>query len=71
VSEQAIRCWENVKINIPKLSESLLRLLYREHIHDREGKIATILKEIANLEDTASDQKLIFKATSKGWRTAA
>jgi DNA-binding transcriptional regulator YiaG len=71
VSEQAIRRWENGKVNIPKPSESLLRLLYREHIHDREGKIAIILKEIANLEDTLNDHKLHFKTTSKGWRSAA
>ncbi len=30
VSEQAIRHWENGKIKIPKLSESLLRFLYSD-----------------------------------------
>lgn len=70
VSEQAIRRWENGKINIPKPSESLLRLLYREHIHDREGMISSILKEIANLEEVI-DHQLHFKATRKGWESAA
>src|SRR5262245_51489104 len=35
VSEQEIRRWENGKIKIPKPSESLLRLLYREHVNDK------------------------------------
>lgn len=71
VSEQAIRRWENGKIAMPKPSESLLRLLYREHIHDQDGKISTILKEIADLEETIDDPELLFKSTSKGWKSAA
>jgi len=71
VSEQAIRRWENAKANIPKPSESLLRLLYREHIHNREGKIATILKEIANLEDRINNHELHFKTSSNGWQSTA
>jgi putative transcriptional regulator len=43
VSEQEIHRWENGKVKISKPSESLLRLLYREHINDGGGKIASIL----------------------------
>lgn len=71
MSEQTIRRWENGKINIPKPSESLLRLLYREHIHNRDGKIVKLLKAIANLEEGIAYRKMHFKGTSKGWKSAA
>lgn len=71
VSEQAIRRWEKGKVAIHKPSESLLRLLYREHVHDRDGKIATVLKKIADLEEMINDKELHFKDTSKGWQSAA
>jgi DNA-binding transcriptional regulator YiaG len=69
ISEQEIRRWENEKIKIPKPSESLLRLLYREHVDDRSGEIASILKEISKIEEKLS--KIIFKDTKKGWQAAA
>lgn len=69
VSEQEIRRWENGKIKIPKSSESLLRLLYREHVNDQSGKIASVLKEMSNLEEKLS--KIRFKDTKKGWKAAA
>lgn len=71
MSEQAIRRWESGKIAMPKPSESLLRLLYREHINDRDGKISTILKKIADLEESLNDKEMIFKDTLKGWKSAA
>jgi len=71
VSDQAIRRWENGKVAIHKPSESLLRLLYREHVHDRDGKISTVLKQIADLEEELNDKELLFKDTSKGWQSAA
>lgn len=71
VSEQTVRRWENGKINIPKPSESLLRLLYRDKINDQHGKISKILKEIANLEDKISDKEIIFEDTLKGWKASA
>ena len=71
MSEQAIRRWENGKIAIPKPSESLLRLLYREHVNDRDGKISTVLKKIANLEEMINDKDILFKDTARGWQTAA
>lgn len=70
VSEQAIRRWETGKINIPKPPEALLRLLYREHIQDKDGKISTVLKKIADLEEEINGE-LHFKDTAKGWRAAA
>ena len=71
VSEQTVRRWENGKINIPKPSESLLRLLYREKINTKNGKVSTILKEIANLEDKINDKEIVFKDTLKGWKASA
>lgn len=71
MNEQAIRRWENGKVTIPKPSESLLRLLYREHVHDKDGKIKTVLKKIADLEEMLKDKEILFKDTPKGWRSAA
>lgn len=71
VSEQAIRRWENGKITIPKPSESLLRLLYREHIHNHQGEISALLKKIADLEEAINTDELLFKSTAKGWQKSA
>ena len=71
ISEQAIRRWENGKISIPKPSEGLLRLLYREHINDKDGKIATMLKRVAELESELHEHELLFQDTEDGWRSAA
>ena len=70
VSEQAIRRWENGKVDMPKPSESLLRLLYKEHVHDT-GSVSVMLKRIADLEEAINHHELLFKATSKGWQQAA
>lgn len=71
ISDQAVRRWENGKVTIPKPSESLLRLLYREHVHDKDGKISTVLKEIADLEEMLNDNEILFKDTPrKGWQSA-
>ena len=71
VSEQAVHRWEKEKTVIPKPSELLLRLLYREHVHDEAGKISKSLKAIADLEDELNNKPIHFKDTSKGWQTAA
>ncbi len=71
VSEQTIRRWECGKITISKSSESLLRLLYREHIHNQEGKISTMLKKIAALEDEGAETHIHFEDTPQGWKSAA
>lgn len=71
VSDQAVRRWEGGKVEIPKPSEFLLRLLYREHVCDKSGKISATLKEIADLENQMSDQPILFKDTAKGWKSAA
>jgi hypothetical protein len=54
-----------------KYFESLIRLLYREHIHNQDGKISNILKKISQLEETIYDMKIICKETAKGWKAAA
>jgi putative transcriptional regulator len=71
VSEQEIRRWEQGKIKIPKPSESLLRLIYREHANDQSRKIVSTLKRIANLEERLSEIQLIFQDTKNGWEAAA
>lgn len=71
ISEQAVRRWERGKVTIPKPSESLLRLLYREHVHDKDGKISTVLKEISDLEEMLNDKEILFKDTRQGWKSAA
>jgi DNA-binding transcriptional regulator YiaG len=71
MSEQEICRWEQGKVKIPKPSESLLRLIYREHCNDQNGKIVSTLKEIANLESKIKDIQIVFKDTKKGWQAAA
>lgn len=71
VNEQAIRRWENGKINIPNPSASLLRLLYREHAKDHDGEISSLLKKIANLEDNIDKQEFFFRTTADGWHATA
>jgi DNA-binding transcriptional regulator YiaG len=74
VSEQSIRRWEKGQI-ASKSAESLLRLLYREHAHqirhNKDGKISVMLKHIADLEERNNNDELLFKDTSKGWKSAA
>ncbi len=71
VSEQSIHRWEKKKSAIPKPSELLLRLIYRENVHNQDGEISRMLKEIANLEDQLNGRDIFFKDTSKGWQAAS
>lgn len=70
MTEQAVRRWESGKVNIPKPSESLLRLLFKEHINDKEGKISSLLKRISDLEEL-NNEDIVFKTTPQGWKSAA
>lgn len=71
LSERAMSRWESGKtVNVPKPSESLLRLLYQEHVSDRSGKIVAILKRIAELEEEINEGPILFKDTAKGWSAA-
>lgn len=71
VSEQAVHRWETGKTEIPKPSESLLRILYRDHVNDQQGKIATLLKKIADLENESDHSRIFFIDTNQGWQSAA
>ncbi len=71
VSEQAVHRWETGKSEPPKPSVALLRLLYREQVTNQNGKISTLLKDIANLEDVVNDQPILFVDTKQGWQSAA
>ena len=71
VSAQAVHRWEKGKTSMPKPSECLLRLLYREHVNNQNSKISRTLKEIAHLEDKMNDKPILFKDTPRGWKTAA
>jgi DNA-binding transcriptional regulator YiaG len=71
VGEQTVHRWETGKTTIPKPSEFLLRLLYREHVDNQNGKISILLKEIADLEDRINDKPLLFVDTKQGWQSAA
>lgn len=70
VSEQTVHRWESGKSAIPKPSEYLLRILYREKVHNDSGKISVLLKEIADLEDQINGKPIIFVDTKQGWQSA-
>ncbi|NGX57400.1 MAG: hypothetical protein K940chlam3_00291 [Chlamydiae bacterium] len=69
-TEQTVHRWERGKTNIPKPSEILLRLLYREHVSDQNGKIVKTLRKIANLEEKINDESIHFKDIDGEWQTA-
>ena len=72
LSEQTVQRWEAGTTIIPKPSEALLRLLYREHVHEKkDSTIHGILKRIAQLEDEIDDQPILFKDTTRGWKQTA
>jgi putative transcriptional regulator len=52
VAEQTVLRWEKGKADIPKPAETLIRLLYREHIKERDpSSIRSRLERLADLED--------------------
>jgi len=71
VTEQTVLRWEKGKTTIPKSAEFLVRLLYHEYLHDKEGNLSNMLKKIANMENELSEEPIYFKDTGKGWTTAA
>jgi len=70
VTEQTVHRWEKEKTNIPKSSEILLRLLYREQACDEKGKIVKCLRKIAHLEDQLNDKPFLFKDMDGQWQAA-
>lgn len=65
-TEQTVLRWEKSKCNIPKSAESLIRLLYREHIHDNSGiNIKSKLEKLADLEDAISTCQKITATRSQ------
>jgi putative transcriptional regulator len=69
VSEQTVHRWESRKTDISKPAESLVRLLYREHIGRddkiQNNKIHEVLRRIADLEDEIDELRL--EATVGEW----
>ena len=73
MSEQAVARWEKGKTGVPKPAESLIRLLYREHMKgDASGKseIRRNLERIADLENAIDGQRVTMRtpANSKEWK---
>ncbi|PIS01732.1 MAG: transcriptional regulator [Chlamydiae bacterium CG10_big_fil_rev_8_21_14_0_10_35_9] len=71
VSEQAVQRWETGKTGIPKPSEFLLRILYREQTNNQSGNISMLLKAVADLEDKINEKPLLFVDTKEGWQSVA
>lgn len=46
-------------------------LALSKDLFNQDGKISSILKKIAQLEESLYDMKIIFKDASKGWKAAA
>lgn len=70
ITEQTVHRWEKNKSEIPKPAESLIRFLYREHIHDNAGtNIRKKLEDLADLEDAASGQNLTARRSkNRDWQ---
>lgn len=71
VSEQTVHRWETGKTDIPKPSEYLLRLLYRDQVDNQHGKITTLLRKVADLEDKINNAPILFMETNQGWQSTA
>jgi len=68
VAEQTVLRWEKGKVDIPKPAESLIRLLYREHIKEKgTGSIRSKLERLADLEDKIDGHFLRLRQSNKGW----
>lgn len=70
VTEQTVHRWEKSKSDIPKSAESLIRLLYREHIHDNAGiNIRSKLEKLADLEDAIDGQRMTARrSNNRKWQ---
>ena len=68
VAEQTVLRWEKGKVGIPKPAETLIRLLYREHIKEKgDGGIRSKLERLADLEDKIDGHLLHLRQSNKGW----
>jgi transcriptional regulator with XRE-family HTH domain len=72
VAEQTVLRWEKGKADIPKPAETLIRLLYREHIKDKgASQIRRKLERLADLEDAIDGLRINLRESNKVWRRAA
>lgn len=67
-SEQNISLWER-RGRIPKSSDRLVRLLYREQV-DGSVPIRNLIEQVIALDDRA-DEKIKFESGNRGWKEAA
>ncbi|MDQ3562719.1 MAG: helix-turn-helix domain-containing protein [Pseudomonadota bacterium] len=70
ITEQTVYRWEKNKADIPKPAESLIRVLYREHIHDNSGtSIRSKLEKLADLEDAIDGQRMTARrSNNRKWQ---
>jgi putative transcriptional regulator len=71
VAEQTVLRWEKAKADIPKPAETLIRLLYREHVKDKgSGSIRSKLEQLADLEDQIDGCRVALRQSNRGWQPA-
>ena len=71
VGEQSVHQWENRKTKrIPGAAERTTRLLAGEQLLKTNGKVARLLNELAELDNTVMEQ-MCFEETNGGWAAAA
>jgi putative transcriptional regulator len=62
VAEQTVHRWEAGKTDIPKPAETLIRVLYREHVNDKSvSSLRKRLERLSDLENAIDGQKLILR----------
>lgn len=66
---QQIARYEKGINKMPGSTDRLLRMLYREHLHD-DATVRNILEALDELDGRIGD-KQVFKSTSEGWRAAS
>ena len=71
VGEQSLRQWENGKTkHVTGSAERLMRVYAGERLLNRDGKIANLLEQLAELDHKAME-RMCFEETQGGWEEAA
>lgn len=66
-TSQAVARWEKGQARITDPAQSLIRLLYLEHVGGNR-KIKALLQEFEERDEVIEERRMIFKETERGWR---
>lgn len=69
VTDQSIAKWEKGQTKkITKTADTLVRLLARECLLNRDGRVFEFVQEMSDLDQHVDGQRIELTETSKGWQ---